>query len=72
MELVRAGLFPSHIMSSSAGTCTALSFVENPGIVGADKTLRIWDDYITSPEAIYEVHPFIREKLTALLVLLCH
>ena len=66
-ELVRAGLIPSHIMSSSAGTCNALGFVENPGIVGAEKTLRIWEDYITSPEAVYEVHPFIREKLTHLL-----
>lgn len=65
-ELVRAGLAPSHIMSSSAGTCNALGFVENPGIVGAEKTLRIWENYITSPEAIYEVHPFIREKLTSL------
>ena len=66
-ELVRAGLIPSHIMSASAGTCNALGFVENPGIVGAEKTLRIWEDYITSPEAIYEVHPFIREKLMHLL-----
>lgn len=65
-ELVRAGLVPSHIMSSSAGTCNALGFVENPGIAGAEKTLRIWEDYITSPEAVYEVHPFIREKLTSL------
>ena len=66
-ELVRAGLVPSHIMSASAGTCNALGFVENPGIAGAEKTLRIWEDHITSPEAIYEVHPFIREKLTHLL-----
>lgn len=66
-EVVRAGLIPAHIMSSSAGTCNALGFVEHPGIVGADKTLRIWEDYITSPEAIYEVHPFIREKLIRLL-----
>lgn len=65
-ELVRAGLVPSHIMSSSAGTCNALGFVEHSGIVGAEKTLRIWENYITSPEAIYEVHPFIREKLTNL------
>ena len=63
-ELVRAGLLPSHIMSASAGTCNALGFVENPGIVGAEKTLRIWEDYITSPDTIYEVHPFIRDKLT--------
>jgi predicted patatin/cPLA2 family phospholipase len=63
-ELVRAGLVPSHIMSASAGTCNALGFVENPGIAGAEKTLRIWENYITSPEAIYEVHPFIRDKLT--------
>ncbi|MBL8039154.1 MAG: patatin-like phospholipase family protein [Nitrospira sp.] len=40
-ELVRAGLVPSHIMSSSAGTCNALGFVENPGIGGAEKTLRM-------------------------------
>lgn len=66
-ELVRAGLVPSHIMSASAGTCNALGFVENPGIAGAEKTLRIWENYITSPEAIYEVHPFIREKLTHVL-----
>lgn len=66
-ELVRAGLAPSHIMSASAGTCNALGFVENPGIVGAEKTLRIWEEHITSPEAIYEVHPFIREKLMHLL-----
>ena len=63
-ELVRAGLIPSHIMSASAGTCNALGFVENPGVIGAEKTLRIWEDYITSPDAIYEVHPFIRDKLT--------
>lgn len=62
-ELVRAGLLPSHIMSASAGTCNALGFVENPGIAGAEKTLHIWENYITSPEAIYEVHPFIRDKL---------
>jgi len=66
-ELVNAGLIPTHIMSSSAGTCNALGFVENPGIVGAEKTLRIWEEYITSPEAIYEVHPFVREKLARLL-----
>jgi predicted patatin/cPLA2 family phospholipase len=66
-ELVRAGLVPSHIMSASAGTCNALGFVENPGIAGAENTLRIWEDYITSPEAIYEVHPFIRDKLMHLL-----
>ena len=42
-------------------------FVENPGAVGAEKTIRIWEDYITSPEAIYEVHPFLREKLARLL-----
>jgi predicted patatin/cPLA2 family phospholipase len=66
-ELVNAGLIPTHIISSSAGTCNALGFVENPGIVGAEKTLRIWEDYITSPEAIYEVHPFVRKKLARLL-----
>jgi len=66
-ELVNAGLIPAHIMSSSAGTCNALGFVENPGVVGAEKTLRIWEEYITSPEAIYEVHPFLREKLARLL-----
>jgi predicted patatin/cPLA2 family phospholipase len=66
-ELVNAGLIPTHIISSSAGTCNALGFVENPGVVGAEKTLRIWEDYITSPEAIYEVHPFVREKLARLL-----
>jgi predicted patatin/cPLA2 family phospholipase len=66
-ELVNAGLTPSHIISSSAGSCNALGFVENPGSVGAEKTIRIWEDYITSPEAIYEVHPFFREKLTRLL-----
>ncbi|HET7438469.1 MAG TPA: patatin-like phospholipase family protein [Nitrospira sp.] len=66
-ELVNVGLIPSHIISSSAGSCNALGFVENPGPVGAAKTIRIWEDYITSPEAIYEVHPFFREKLTRLL-----
>lgn len=66
-ELVNAGFCPSHIVSSSAGTCNALGFVENPGVVGAAKTLRIWEDYITSPEAIYEVHPFLQEKLARLL-----
>ncbi len=66
-ELVNAGFCPTHIVSSSAGTCNALGFVENPGEVGAAKTLRIWEDYITSPEAIYEVHPFLREKLARLL-----
>jgi len=66
-ELVNAGLNPTHIISSSAGTCNALAFVENPGVVGAAKALRIWEDYITSPEAIYEVHPFVQEKLSRLL-----
>ncbi len=66
-ELVHAGFCPTHIMSSSAGTCNALGFVENPGVVGAEKTIRIWEDYITSSEAIYEVHPFLREKLARLL-----
>jgi len=66
-ELVNAGLIPTHIISSSAGTCNALGFVENPGVVGAEKTIRIWEDYITSPEAVYEVHPFLREKLARLL-----
>lgn len=66
-ELVNAGFCPSHIVSSSAGTCNALGFVENPGVVGAAKTLRIWEDYITSPEAIYEVHPFLQEKMARLL-----
>ena len=66
-ELVNAGLIPTNIISSSAGTCNALGFVENPGVVGAEKTIRIWEDYITSPEAVYEVHPFLREKLARLL-----
>jgi predicted patatin/cPLA2 family phospholipase len=66
-ELVNSGLIPTHIISSSAGTCNALGFVENPGVVGAEKTIRIWEDYITSPEAVYEVHPFLREKLARLL-----
>lgn len=66
-ELVQAGFCPTHIASSSAGTCNALGFVETPGIGGAEKTLRIWEEYITSPEAIYEVHPFLREKLASLL-----
>jgi len=66
-ELVNAGLIPTHIMSSSAGSCNALGFVENPGVIGAEKTIRIWEEYITSPEAIYEVHPFLREKLARLL-----
>jgi predicted patatin/cPLA2 family phospholipase len=66
-ELVNAGLVPSHIVSSSAGSCNALGFVENPGVVGAEKTVRVWEDYITSPEAIYDVHPFFREKLARLL-----
>jgi predicted acylesterase/phospholipase RssA len=66
-EVVQAGLCPTHILSSSAGTCNALGFVENPGIVGAEKTLRIWEEYITSPEAIYELHPFLREKMARLL-----
>jgi len=66
-ELVHAGFCPTHIVSSSAGTCNALGFVENPGVAGAAKTLRIWEDYITSPDAIYEVHPFVREKLARLL-----
>lgn len=66
-ELINAGFCPTHIVSSSAGTCNALVFVENPGAVGAAKAIRIWEDYITSPEAIYEVHPFLREKLARLL-----
>jgi predicted patatin/cPLA2 family phospholipase len=66
-EVVNAGLIPTHITSSSAGTCNALGFVENPGVVGAEKTIRIWEDYITSPEAVYEVHPFLREKMARLL-----
>jgi patatin-like phospholipase len=66
-ELVKAGVCPTHIMSSSAGTCNALGFVENPGVIGAEKTIRIWEEYINSPAAIYEVHPFLREKLGRLL-----
>lgn len=66
-ELVRAGFCPGHIVSSSAGTCNALGFVETPGVEGAAKTLRIWEDYITSPEAIYEFHPFLRDKTARLL-----
>lgn len=62
-EVVNAGLVPSHIVSSSAGSCNALGFVENPGVIGAEKTIRIWEEYINSPAAIYEVHPFLREKL---------
>jgi len=65
-ELVNAGLNPTHIISSSAGTCNALAFVENPGVVGAAKAIRTWEEYITSPESIYEMHPFVREKLAHL------
>ena len=43
-ELVNAGLTPAHIVSSSAGTCNALAFVENPGVVGAEKAVRIWEE----------------------------
>ncbi len=39
-ELVNAGFIPTHIISSSAGTCNALGFVEDPGVAGAAKTLR--------------------------------
>lgn len=66
-ELVNAGLTPTHIISASAGTCNALAFVENPGVVGAAKALRIWEEHITSPEAVYDVHPFLREKFSRLL-----
>jgi predicted patatin/cPLA2 family phospholipase len=66
-ELVNAGFTPTHIVSSSAGSCNALGFVENPGAIGAAKTIRIWENYITSPGAIYEVHPFLRDKLARLL-----
>jgi len=66
-ELVNAGLNPTHIISSSAGTCNALPFVENPGVAGAANALRIWEEHITSPEAVYDVHPFLREKLARLL-----
>lgn len=66
-ELVNAGFTPAHIISSSAGTCNAIAFAENPGVVGAAKTLHIWEEYITSPEAIYELHPFLREKMASLL-----
>lgn len=66
-ELVNAGFCPTHIVSSSAGSCNALGFVENPGVIGAAKTIRVWEEYITSPEAIYELHPFLREKLARLL-----
>jgi len=67
-ELVKAGFAPAHIMSASAGTCNAFGFVEHPGVEGAEKTLRIWEQFINSPEAIYEVHPFLRERLARLLV----
>lgn len=66
-EVVHAGFCPTHIVSSSAGSCNALGFVENPGPAGADKTIRIWEDYITSPEAVYDVHPFLRKKLASML-----
>lgn len=66
-ELVKAGFTPDHIMSASAGTCNALGFVEQPGVAGAEKTLRVWEEYINSPDAIYEVHPFLRERLTNIL-----
>src|SRR5437016_14204280 len=66
-EVVHAGFCPTHIVSSSAGTCNALGFVENTGVVGAEKTLRIWEDCITSPTAIDQVHPFIQDKLATLL-----
>ncbi|MBH0205267.1 MAG: hypothetical protein HP498_05525 [Nitrospira sp.] len=66
-ELVKAGFTPDHIMSASAGTCNALGFVEQPGVVGAEKTLLVWEKYINSPDAIYEVHPFLRERLAHLL-----
>ena len=71
-ELVRAGFCPTHIISSSAGTCNALAFVETPGPGGAAKTLRIWEDYITSPEAIYEFHPHLRDKTARLLGVVPH
>jgi predicted patatin/cPLA2 family phospholipase len=66
-ELVKAGFTPDHIMSASAGTCNALGFVEQPGVAGAEKTLLVWEKYINSPDAIYEVHPFLRERLAHLL-----
>lgn len=66
-EVVRAGFHPTHIVSASAGTCNALPFVEAPGIEGAEKALHIWEHDITSPDAIYEIHPYLRHKLTHLL-----
>ncbi len=66
-EVVKAGIHPTHIVSSSAGTCNALPFVESPGIGGAEKALDIWEHDITSPDAIYEIHPYLRHKLTHLL-----
>jgi predicted patatin/cPLA2 family phospholipase len=66
-ELVNAGFHPAHIVSSSAGTCNALGFVESPGSVGAAKTIRIWEHDITSPDSIYEIHPYLRHKLAHLL-----
>lgn len=66
-EVVKAGIHPTHIVSSSAGTCNALAFVESPGIAGAEKALHIWEHDITSPDAIYEIHPYLRHKLAHLL-----
>lgn len=66
-EVVKAGIHPTHIVSSSAGTCNALAFVESPGIAGAEKALRIWEHDITSPDAVYEIHPYLRHKLAHLL-----
>ncbi len=66
-EVVKAGFHPTHIISSSAGSCNALAFVESPGVAGAEKALRIWEHDITSPDAIYEIHPFLRHKLMSLL-----
>ena len=66
-EVVKAGFHPTHIVSSSAGSCNALGFVESPGVAGAEKTLRIWEHDITTPDAIYEIHPYLRQKLAHLL-----
>ena len=44
-----------------------MEFVETPGIDGAEKTLHIWKEQITSSEAIYEAHPFRHDKLARLL-----
>lgn len=57
----------SHISSTSVGSYNAMGIVETPGIIGIEKTIRIWKEHMNSEDKIFRFHPIVRKRISELM-----